>query len=362
MTLLDINVNNFRNINNICFLPDEKLTVIAGKNGQGKTNLLESIWLLTGSKSFRGAKDIELVQKEKTYADIKGKTCGYKKTSNINIIINGINQDQKGRKAKVNDVDYGRATNIAGIFTCVVFAPEHLCLVKGSPDARRRFIDAAICQLYPSYISVLHRYSRSVTQKNAQLKTGILNKSDYAVLDAIDVGLKATGDIINAKRREYLDLLISFATNNYQDISNNKEKLFIRYNTFFNDDDMDLILKKSRNKDIKTGFCTAGPHRADIELFLDDEIAKTYASQGQQRSIALCMKLAEAQCGMKITGEHPVMLLDDVLSELDIDRQSYLLTRLDNKQTIVTACDAASFIKTNGKVYEMNDGTINLRV
>lgn len=361
MKLLEQRVNNYRNISEAYLIPHETLTVICGKNGQGKTNLLESIWMLTGGKSFRGTKDIDLVQKEKSFAKISGKTYGNKKDSEIDLVIYGEGQEKKGRTAKINKVDYGRATNIAGIFTCVVFSPEHLSLVKGSPEARRKFLDAAICQLYPEYITLLRNYNRTLSQKNAQLKMRSYTKSSFDILDTLDSLLIESGKEIEKKRIRYLDLLKPFAINNYKDISSDKEILNISYNRGYKDNSFEDIIKQSRETDLRAGFCTQGPHRADIDIEIDKDKAKTFASQGQQRSACLSLKLAEAQCALEITGEHPIMLLDDVLSELDIDRRAYLLTRLDNKQTIVSSCDENEYTKTNGCIYEMNGGILTLK-
>lgn len=331
----------------------DELTVICGKNGQGKTNLLESVWLLTGAKSFRTSKDYELIKKGEEFSVISAQCENIEKENNIRLTIS--QNEKKGRYAKINGVDYGRATAIAGMFTAVVFAPSHLSLIKGSPEGRRRFLDAAICQIYPSYIFTLRKYNRLLTQKNSLLKQKDINKD---ILSVFNDGLAAEGEKIMMERKNYLNLIFPFAKLVYDDISDKKEKLEISYLPCCIEGEHRNNLEQTAQRDIKAGFSTFGVHREDFDILLNESDAKIYASQGQQRSCVLALKLAEAAAAENIRGEHPVMLLDDVLSELDYNRQEYLLTKIKNKQTIVTACDQKAFLKADGKVYEVENGQI----
>ncbi len=358
MRLDTLNIENYRNISSARFIPSPDLTVICGNNGQGKTNLLESIWLLTGGKSFRGSKDAELIKENEDYSVVEGNISSADDSSLIRIFIGGEKSEKKGRSAKVNGVDYGRATSAAGKFTSVVFAPNHLSLVKGSPDGRRRFIDAALCQLYPSYITLYRRYMRQVAQKNALLKNLYKTPNALQLLDVYDDFLVDYGTQLCERREKYLLSITPDIIKNYNDISNGCEELSIEYVKSFSGD-MHDALEASRKKDVYAGFCTVGPHRDDFEITINSKSAKSYASQGQQRSAVLSLKLAEAAGIQSVTGEHPVMLLDDVLSELDDARQEYLLTRMKNKQSVVTACDAGLFNKTDGKIYVMDKGKLN---
>ncbi|MBP8855499.1 MAG: DNA replication/repair protein RecF [Oscillospiraceae bacterium] len=362
MKLESLCVTDYRNIKQASLSFSDGLTVICGKNGQGKTNLLESIWLLTGSKSFRGAKDAELIRKEANFAIVNGTCSTGQSETNIHLLIGSEASEKKGRTAKTNGVDIGRATNLAGIFTAVVFEPGHLSLVKGSPDGRRKMIDAAICQLYPSYLSVLRKYTRLITQKNALLKSRESMRYKIDLLDVLDKSLAQNGTEISRRRREYLEMLYPFAKSVYQEIAKGSETLALQYQQSFGSEGLAAQLLQARETDLRAGFCTAGPHREDFTIFLSDTEAKTFASQGQQRSCVLSLKLAEAAVANAITGEHPVMLFDDVLSELDHERQAYLLDNMENKQTIVTACDAEIFHKTGGAVYEMNSGQLTQRI
>lgn len=374
MLLKQLTVTDLRNIEAAQFVPSPELTVLCGKNGQGKTNLLEGVWLLTGSKSFRGAKDTELIREGKEFAVIEGVALGFEKESEIRIAVGSEATGRKGRSAKVNGVEYGRATNLAGIFTAVVFDPGHLSLVKGSPEGRRRFLDAALCQLYPQYLAVYRRYTRLVTQKNALLKAYHATRNAAALLDVFDADLARCGAQVSCKRQAYLGCILPQIVTIYDEITSGAETLDIRYQASYTKGEevcaefcvtqeeaaqaLAQRLQESRSRDIAAGFCTTGPHREDFTLFINGRDAKTYGSQGQQRSAVLALKLAEAAGAQTITGEHPVMLLDDVLSELDDLRQAYLLHRIAGHQTIVTACNPALFAGTSGKVYHMQQGML----
>lgn len=360
MILQSLEVTQFRNIAHAAFHPSPELTVICGKNGQGKTNLLESIWLLTGGKSFRGAKDAELIAEQEPFSVIEGVVTALDRAheSRIRLLVAGAGTEKKGRTAKVNDVDYGRATNLAGVFTAVVFEPGHLSLVKGSPEGRRRFLDAALCQLYPFYVPLYRRYTRLVTQKNALLKQAFQTPNADDLLDVFDADLARCGMELSEKRQAYFALLCPEVSKIYGELSSGAESLYLHYEACYENNNLQEVIRQSRKRDLAAGFCTVGPHREDFTVMIEGRDAKTYGSQGQQRSAVLSLKLAEAVCAQQITEEHPVMLLDDVLSELDDVRQAYLLHRIEGRQTIVTACNADLFAKTNGAIYKMERGVL----
>ncbi|MEG2053585.1 MAG: DNA replication/repair protein RecF [Oscillospiraceae bacterium] len=368
MILQSIQVENFRNIENVFLKPDKNLNIICGKNGQGKTNLLESIWLLTGSKSFRAGKDIELVKKnalanEKTKitAEIINSENEIKK---LEILIKTDDPKTRAvRTATINDVERGKASNLAGILNSVVFSPEHLSLVKGAPDGRRKFIDACLCQLYPQYFEVYKRYTRVLLQKNAllkEIKKGFFHGDFQILLDTFDVQMGTLGSEICFKRQEFIKGLAEMASENYKNISDNKEKLSVEYEVCCKEctqkETLTNEFTNARALDIKAGFSTFGPHRDDLNLRINGESAKVFASQGQQRSVVLALKIAEAAMIEKITNTKPILLLDDVLSELDNERQEYLLTKIKDTQVFVTACDTNFFKNSGGITFEMKNG------
>ena len=358
MRLDHLLVQDFRNIRQVEIFPGEELTVIAGDNGQGKTSLLESIFLLTGSKSFRGAKDKDLVNDEAGRGTVRGKSLSGQRESNIDILIEKGLEGKKGRFAKVNGVDYGRASAIAGIFTAVVFEPGHLNLVKSGPDGRRRFLDAALCQLYPNYITILRRFTRALIQKNALLRNYYRTPDADGILTAFDGELSSYGAEITRRRAEYLAKAGPAAERYYTELASGAENLHINFCPSTEPEQLGQLLAGARAADIRAGFSTAGPHREDFEVLVKEKSARVFGSQGQQRSAVLALKLAEAEVARVVTGEHPVLLLDDVLSELDESRQAYLLERMNGMQSFVTCCDASAFGKTRGHVLQVQNGAM----
>ncbi len=371
MRLLSLEVQNYRNIASASLTPGRELTVLCGNNGQGKTNLLEAIWLLTGGKSFRGGKDAELVRRGEPFAVLEASTQRAQKDeqepddpTRVRLTIGTPDSPRPGRTASVNGAPPKRAASLAGSFPAVVFDPGHLSLVKGAPEGRRKFLDAALCQLYPGYLTVYRRYVRALQQKNALLRhSSTAPERPYAekaaLLEVLNNELALQGEAIQQRRRAYLAKLAPLACANYEELSRGAERLTLRYAAQFEPGGLAALLKARQAEELRAGQSLCGPHREDLELLLDGQPARVFASQGQQRSVVLSLKMAEAAAAASITGEHPVLLLDDVLSELDDGRKQYLLTRMREKQTFVTSCDDTAFLKTDGEVYRMNGGVLS---
>ena len=371
MRLLSLEVTNYRNIASASLTPGRELTVICGNNGQGKTNLLEAIWLLTGGKSFRGGKDAELVRRGEPFAVLEASTLRAQQEeqepdepNRVRLTVGTPDSQRPGRYASVNGAAPRRAAGLAGSFPAVVFDPGHLSLVKGAPEGRSKFLDAALCQLYPGYLTVYRRYLRALQQKNALLRRAPAGQErpyaeKMALLEVLNTELAAQGEAIQQRRRAYLERLAPLACANYEELSHGAERMELRYAAQFEPGGLAALLKARQNEEVRAGQSLCGPHREDLELLLDGQPARVFASQGQQRSVVLSLKMAEAAAAAAITGEHPVLLLDDVLSELDDGRKQYLLTRMREKQTFVTSCDDTAFLKTDGEVYRMNGGVLS---
>ena len=256
-------------------------------------------------------------------------------------------------------MDQGRAAALAGNFQAVVFEPDLLALVKGGPAGRRRFLDSALCQVFRPYLVALRRYMRLVAQKNALLKSYDITPNGALLLDAYNEQLAQYGGQIMAHRQKFVDALAPAAAKNYAEISHGAEGFSLRYQCCADAPTADALAEKLaavRAGELRAGFCLTGPHREDLDLQLDGQPARIYGSQGQQRSCVLAMKLAEATVVGEFFGQHPVLLLDDVLSERDDERQTYLLARMGEHQTIVTTCDTAAFARTNGKIIYVKGG------
>lgn len=359
MKLTQLSIQNFRNIESASFAPSPTLTVVCGDNGQGKTNLLEAVWLFTGAKSFRTGRDADLIRRGAESALLQGSVETGGILRDIRLTVGAPGSARPGRMARLSGADQGRAANLAGLFTAVVFEPEHLSLVAGSPEGRRRFLDGALCQLYPGYLADLRRYLQVLGQRAALLKQYDRTPGAAEMLDIFDEQLAAAGEKVTRRRCEYFAQFAPLAAQNYADISRGAEKMELCYRPSFGDEGLLARLRAARRADLRFGFCTVGPHREDFLIKLAGQPARTDASQGQKRSAVLSLKLAEAAVAAAVSGRHPVMLLDDVLSELDDSRQAYLLTRMEGRQVFVSSCDATAFSKTDGLVLTMQKGRLS---
>ncbi len=366
MRLTRITLTNYRNIAQMELAPCDTVNVIYGDNGQGKTNLLESIFLLTGNPSFRGAKLNELIQFSQ-------------KQSKITALFSDREREQKlsiklGTKKEIllNQVPLKKYSELAGQFYCVVFSPEDLDFVKGSPKNRRRFLDSAICQITPQYMGYLEQYERVLEQRNALLKE--LNRSPYwkDTLDIWDLQLSKLGTILSIYRKDYLEKLGKVSAVIYDGLSSQKEQFSLHYlsSGFASTEEIKSYedrfikdyfdrLQSSLEQDIRCGFTNVGIHRDDIDLLINGLSAKTFGSQGQQRSCILALKLSEASLLYRVTGEKPVILLDDVMSELDASRQEYVLNHVKDQQVFITCCDVIHTIRLKeGKIFRIEGGAL----
>ncbi len=366
VTLLSF--ENYRNLRTGSFAPGPGVNVIYGDNAQGKTNLLEGIWLFTGGHSFRGARDGDLVRVEAEGESpyIAALTmeffgAGREQTAELKI--------KSGRRSAVlNGVGKRAASSLVGTFCAVVFSPEHLSLVKDGPSERRSFLDSAICQIRPSYAGLLNQYNRTLQQRNTLLKDIPRHRELLDTLEIWDERLSGFGGAIMGERLRYIQNLEPEAREIYRGISKNREQMGLRMvmtgisqeNTKTNyAEAMMETLQKCRRDDLGAGFTTAGPHRDDLQLTLNGSPARIFGSQGQQRSIVLSLKLAEAAVLESIIGEPPAVLLDDVMSELDVSRQEYLLNHLQGRQIFITCCDASNMrMLEKGKVFCVEEGMI----
>lgn len=353
MKLKKISLKDYRNILDLEIKPCENINIIYGKNAQGKTNLLESIWMLTGTRSFRAVKDKDLINFGKPWSKVTGEFFSENRDQEIVIEI----KDGR-RKAYLNGIDEGFATSIIGKFRVIIFSPIHLSLIKGGPDLRRRLIDAAICQQRPVYTRLISGYSHVLKQRNSLLKSLNINSSLRDTLDIWNNKLISYGSKIVFERLKYIEDLKKKSSDIYSEISQNKEKLCINYNCSIKSvqentvDEIFRALEKKLNlnlqSDISNGFTSVGPHRDDIDFFLDTKPIKLFGSQGQQRSSVLAVKLSEAKCMEEKTKEKPIVLLDDVMSELDGFRREYITEKIKDYQVFITSCDELECIENEG--------------
>ncbi len=362
MRVNSLKAKNFRNIQNIQIEPCENVNIIFGENAQGKTNLLESIWLFTGCRSFRGSKENEFIKFGEEFASLELNFFGNGRDQTAKIKI-----DEK-RRPELNGVSLSSVSKLAGEFFAVVFAPTHLSLIKEGPSQRRKFLDIALCQLKPRYANALMQYNRAILQRNALLKDITYHSELLDTLDVWDDKLCTLGAVIIAERVNYINRLEPFIEEIYGGLSQKRE---IMKATYFSPikinsnteseikQEMFKNLMNARKQDILSGSTSIGPHRDDLNIEINNLPARNFGSQGQQRSCALALKLSEAEIIKSITGQQPVALLDDVMSELDNTRQDYILNHISEKQVFITCCEPSTLLKMcGGKAFELKEGAL----
>ncbi len=351
MKVLSLECKNFRNIENIKIEPCEEMNVICGENAQGKTNIIEAIWLFTGAKSFRTNKDDTFIKfgNKKAINNLIFKSEGIEKQAKLEI--------ENKRTAFLNDKKLKSASELAGKFNAIIFSPNDLKLVADGPQIRRKFLDTAIGQLYPLYIGILKNYVRAVTQRNRIIKDFKYDSSLSIMLDVYEKEIVNSGKKIIDFRKKYIKVINEFLPSLYDGISSGKEILQTEYISSCENLEEKLLL--SRKDDMYSGVTSCGPHRDDLEFKINGISARTFASQGQKRSVALALKLAEAKVIEKNVGECPVILLDDVMSELDPSRQDFILNHIKGMQSFLTCCDDSNVKNLiAGKKFIVNRGRI----
>lgn len=363
MKVNSVELNNFRNISALRLEANEGVNVIYGENAQGKTNILEGIWLFTGCKSFRGAKDSDLIRFGEDFSKINLSFSDNTREKRTDIIIGN-----KKKSISLNDVPLKSSAELIGSFYAVIFSPSHLSLIKDGPSERRRFIDTALCQLKPSYAESLARFRHTLQQRNALLKDIYLNSQLYDLLDTLDIQLAEYSARVIGERLKYIDILSRYSGEIYSGISENREKISVKYSRTDIDKEISLgdlreielqNLKNARKEDVINKITTVGPHRDDLEILINNVSARSFGSQGQQRSCALALKLGESEIIKSVTGETPVALLDDVMSELDEKRQDYVLNHINDRQVFLTCCDPSQVLRLcGGKSFLIKGGEI----
>lgn len=359
MYISSLSLANFRNYSSekITFSPHTN--VIYGDNAQGKTNILEAVYLFSQGKSHRAKTDRELIAFGKEFSrlslDFHDSERDY--SAAIRLVKNGK------KSIKVNHVQITKLSMLMNYLNVVMFSPEDLELVKGSPSARRRFIDSSISQLYPRYLTSLIDYHKALGQKNSLLKTLKFKgaRSDV-MLSVWNEQLAVEGARIMEYRRDFTELINGFASKTQSEIS--EEKLKITYSPGIKIDETDKssifkYLERNQRREIDLASAQVGVQRDDLSISVNGKDARTYCSQGQQRTAALSMKIAEADYIRHIKGEYPVLLLDDIMSELDINRRTYLAQKIRNKQVLITSTDTDLIESTNDtKLIYVKNGTI----
>ncbi len=345
MFVKKLELSGFRNYKSeeFEFLPGTN--ILYGNNAQGKTNALEALYLFSIGKSFRTQQDRELINFDETYTRLRVEFDDSLRTNEIEIVIR---RDRK-KQIKINEIPISKMGDLIGKFCVILFSPDELNLTKGSPNARRKFLDIALSQMRPKYYHILRRYNKVLEQRNNLIKKMRFTTDNSAkeTLFVWNEKLAEYGMAIIEYRKNFVEKLYQFSKEIHREISG--EEFDIRYKTAFETkDDFNEKLNNSIDKEIEQGFTLYGPHRDDFDIYTDGKDLKTYGSQGQHRSAVLALKLAQADMVYEDTGEYPVLLLDDIMSELDSERRAYLVGKIKNKQVIITCTDADETGITDG--------------
>ncbi len=351
MRINSLTLKNFRNIGEMNFTPYEEMNVICGENAQGKTNIIEAIWLFSGAKSFRASKDSTFVKFGEAFAEnmLNFSSGGIENTA--------VMRYEEKRTAFLNEKQLKSPSALAGVFDAVVFSPYDLAIVKDGPNLRRRFVDTAVGQLYPNFIDILRDYTRAVTQRNQIIKDYKYDGSLSVMLDVFEQEIAQKGEKIIEYRRAYIEKIKGFLPEIYNGLSSSKESITAEYVT--TNGNLAELIKNSRKSDTYTGVTSVGPHRDDVEFKINGISVRGYGSQGQKRSCALSLKLAQGEIINELKNEYPIILLDDVMSELDPSRQNYILNHIKGRQSFITCCDPSNTAGLKkGKIFGIKEGRI----
>lgn len=345
-----IRYNNYRNIEYAEIEPVKGVNVFYGDNAQGKTNLLEGIYYFACGRSFRSAKDKELVRFGEDNASVSIEFTDSVREREHKIIFS-----QTERKSCFKEgIKINRMSEFIGSFRAVLFSPEHLSIVKDGPSERRTFLDMSISQLYPVYMSSLSKYQKILMQRNACIKdkdNGYFSEEMFRVLSE---QLAREAALISEYREKYVKRLSVHVKDIISDMTCGRENTELIYEGRLSEREYLERLTSNMDKELRAGITLYGPHKDDITVLLNGKDSRSFASQGQQRSLALSMKLSEGEISKEVTGEYPVFLFDDILSELDRSRKDYILSGLDGRQVIITCCEDIP----KGHIFEIRAGSV----
>ena len=363
MIIKSLELSDFRNYESLSVHFDKGVNILYGDNAQGKTNILEAIYVSATTKSHKSSKDKDIINFDKEEAHIRT----YLEKDEIETRVDMHLRKNKTKGIAIDGVKIKKAAELLGLLNVVFFSPEDLSIIKNGPSERRRFIDMELCQLDNFYLYNLNNYNKIVNQRNKLLKDLYYNPSLKDTLSIWDSQLVSFGSKIIERRIQFIEQINIIINDIHSNLSGGKEFLRIEYEPDTLIDIYEEELNKSQEKDIKLKQTTVGPHRDDISFMVkrkDEEKEidiRKYGSQGQQRTAALSLKLSEIELVRKVTKDTPVLLLDDVLSELDSNRQNYLLNSIGDIQTIITCTGLDEFVNHRfeiNKVFKVTNGIV----
>lgn len=357
MIIKSIELADYRNYDFLIMLFDKGTNILFGDNAQGKTNILEAIFVAATTKSHRGSKDREIVKFGKEESHIRT----YLEKEGVETRVDMHLRKSKPKGIAIDGQKIKKAADLLGLCNVVFFSPEDLGIIKNGPAERRRFVDMELCQLDGFYLYNLNHYNKIINQRNKLLKDMYLNPDLKETLSIWDMQLVSFGSKIIERRYLFAEQLNEIIYEIHKRLSGGKEELTIIYEPDVSNEEFEKKLRGNQERDIKAKLTSVGPHRDDFSFMVGNVDIRRYGSQGQQRTAALSLKLAEIELVKKVTKENPILLLDDVLSELDSNRQNYLLNSIGEIQTIITCTGLEEFVNHRfeiDRVYKVSEGSV----
>lgn len=357
MQINSLELSHYRNYDSLNIGFDPGITILYGDNAQGKTNILEAVYISGTTKSHRAAKDKDIIQFGQDEAHIRLNLTKHDVKHRIDMHL----RKNKSKGVAVDGQSIKRSGELFGIIHMIFFSPEDLSIVKNGPAERRRFMNLELCQLNKLYYYNYVNYNKALNQRNTLLKQIHFNPKLTDTLDMWDDYLMEYGRCLIEERESFIEELNDIVRDIHSHLTGSKENIQIVYEKNVSITDYEIMMKSKREMDLKYQSTQVGPHRDDICFYINDIDVRKYGSQGQQRTAALSLKLAEIELVKKLIHDTPILLLDDVMSELDSNRKHYLLDSIKEIQTIVTCTGYDDFIKSRlmiNKIYKVTEGTV----
>ena len=357
MIIKSIELADYRNYDFLAMEFEKGTNILYGDNAQGKTNILEAIYVAATTKSHKSSKDKEIINFDKEEAHIRV----YMEKDNVENRIDMHLRKTKSKGIAIDGQKIKKAAELIGLCNVIFFSPEDLGIIKNGPAERRRFVDMELCQLDKFYLYNLNNYNKIVNQRNKLLKDMYMNMDLKETLNIWDMQLVSHGSKIIERRKLFVEQLNEIIYDIHLKLSGGREELKIQYEPDVEIEDFERKMKASQDRDIKAKITSVGPHRDDFSFMIGDVDIRKFGSQGQQRTAALSLKLAEIELVKRITKDTPVLLLDDVLSELDSNRQNYLLNSIGDIQTIITCTGLEEFVNNRfeiDRVFHVSNGRV----
>ena len=359
MIIKSLELQDYRNYDTLNLAFDRGTNILYGDNAQGKTNILEAIYVSATTKSHKGSKDRDIVNFHKEEAHIRT----FLEKEGVETRVDMHLRKSKSKGIAIDGQKIKKAADLLGICNVVFFSPEDLGIIKDGPAERRRFVDMELCQLDSFYLYNLNHYNKIVNQRNKLLKDLYFNPDLRDTLNIWDSQLVSFGSKVIERRRLFAEQLNEIIYDIHKRLSGDREEISVRYEPDVEIEEFEKKLQCSQEKDIKLKQTTVGPHRDDFSFLIGDVDIRKFGSQGQQRTAALSLKLSEIELVKKLTKDTPILLLDDVVSELDSNRQNYLLSSIKDIQTIITCTGLEEFVNNRfeiNRVYKVTGGVVEI--